>query len=91
MKNKYYSCKVDVHILNPELSTSCSGINNVGASIWSTNEAKKDDIELLDKWKKEFNLDHVDVQLIIVDNFDSDESKSLVGLLKVVLTFKSNS
>ena len=42
-------------------------------------EAKKEDIELLKKWKHEFNTDHVDVQLIVIDNFDSDESRSLIN------------
>ena len=31
------------------------------------------------KWKKEFNLDHVDVQLVVVDNFESDETRSLIN------------
>ena len=31
------------------------------------------------KWKKEFNLVHVDVQLIVVENFESDETRSLIN------------
>jgi len=80
IENKYYSCKVDVHVLNQlQSSGSCSKISNIGALIWCTTEAKKDDVELLKKWKKDFDLDHVDVQLIIVDNFDSEESKSAMN------------
>jgi len=80
VKNKYYSCKVDVHILTGQLESSlCSEISNIGAAIWCTTQAKKEDIELLTKWKKEFNLDHVDVQLIVVDNFESDETRSLIN------------
>jgi len=79
IENKYYSCKVDVHVLNQLRSSSCSEISNIGASIWCTTEAKKDDVELLNKWKKDFDLDHVDVQLIVVDSFDSEESKSAMN------------
>jgi len=79
IENKYYSCKVDVHVLNRLQSFKCSEISNIGASIWCTTEAKKDDIEILNKWKKDFNLDHVDVQLIVIDNFDSEESKSAIN------------
>ena len=80
VKNKYYSCKVDIHILTGQLESSkCSEISNIGAAIWCTTQAKKEDVELLTKWKKEFNLDHVDVQLIVVDNFESDETRSLIN------------
>jgi len=76
ISNKYYSCKVNIHVLNQRQLSSCNEISNIGASIWCTTEAKKEDIELLNKWKKDFDLDHVDVQLIVVDNFDSEETKS---------------
>ena len=36
-------------------------------------------VHLLNKWKKDFDLDHVDVQLIVVDNFDSEETKSAMN------------
>ena len=79
ISNKYYSCKVNIHVLNQRQLSSCNEISNIGASIWCTTEAKKEDIELLNKWKKDFDLDHVDVQLIVVDNFDSEETKSAMN------------
>jgi len=53
VKNKYYSCKVDIHILTGQLESSlCSEISNIGAAIWCTTQAKKRRYRAFDQMEK---------------------------------------
>ena len=84
IKNKYYSSKVKVHLRKLEDKTN--SISKIGASIWHTGNFKHSELDLLKSWQEELSaimnckeVDNVEVQLIVVDHFDTENTKAEVN------------
>ena len=101
IKNKYYSCDVNIQVHQQSNNASSQENLKIGASLWYSNNLKSDKvIERLDQWQKELKaylkvkesseehssskeveeegIINVEVQLLVVEKFDSDETKSAV-------------
>jgi len=101
IKNKYYSCDVNIQVHQQSNNASSQENLKIGASLWYSDQLKSDKvIEKLDQWQKDLKTylkikdlseEHssskeveeeeginVEVQLIVVEKFDSEETKSAV-------------
>ena len=101
IKNKYYSCDVNIQVHQQSNNASSQENLKIGASLWYSDNLKSDKvIERLDQWQKELKaylkinesseehsiskeveeggIINVEVQLLVVEKFDSDETKSAV-------------
>ena len=81
IKNKYYSSKVKIHLRKLNEEVKC--IPNVGASIWYSTEFKHSQVDFLKSWQEELSATSKEigpeVQLIVVDHFDSEDTKTKVN------------
>ena len=101
IKNKYYSCDVNIQVHQQSNNASSQENLKIGATLWYSDNLKSDKvIERLDQWQKELKaylkvkesseehssskevkeegIINVEVQLLVVEKFDSDETKSAV-------------
>ena len=90
IKNKYYSC--DVNLLIHQSNASNNDKLKIGASIWYVDCLTSENItERLKQWQNELksylnttesgseeDQENVEVQLIVAEKFDSEETKSTV-------------
>jgi len=83
IKNKYYSS--NVKILQRKLEEKVVSVSNIGASIWYSTEFKHSDVDFLKSWQEELSSisepkeADPEVQLIIVDHFDTEDTKTAVN------------
>ena len=83
IKNKYYSS--NVKILQRKLEEKVVSVSNIGASIWFSTEFKHSDVDFLKSWQEELSSisepkeADPEVQLIIVDHFDTEDTKTAVN------------
>lgn len=77
MKNKYYSSKVELHFKKLKDFDKTS-VASIGATIWSTKECSDNDLESLDAWQEKLADHDIEVQLIVVNRFNSEDSKTKV-------------
>lgn len=99
VKNKYYSCDVNIQVHQQSDNASSQENLKIGASLWYSDQLNSDKvIERLDQWQKDLKTylkvkdlseEHsskeveedginVEVQLLVVEKFDSDETKTAV-------------
>jgi len=84
IKNKYYSSKVKIHQRKLDDKVA-SKVSNIGASIWYSSEFKYSDVDFLKSWQEELSSisepkeTEPEVQLIIVDHFDTEDTKTAVN------------